>query len=96
MALPLAAKEGITGFLENCRESGIRKDELPAKLEGLEGIGKDELLKVDAEGRCIITDHGHFGKLCYVVHNYISNFSLFSFSISPCACDLESYIWNML
>lgn len=60
VALPLAAKEGITGFLENCRESGIRKDELPAKLEGLEGIGKDELLKVDAEGRCIITDHGHF------------------------------------
>lgn len=83
MALPFAAEEGITGLLENCRESGIRKDELPAKLEGLEGIGNDELLKVDAEGRCIITDHGHFGKLCSLIHNYISNFSLFSLCISP-------------
>lgn len=36
---------------------------MPAVAEGLEEFSKEELLKVDREGRCIVTDHGHFGKL---------------------------------
>ncbi|XP_057947891.1 DNA-(apurinic or apyrimidinic site) endonuclease 2 isoform X2 [Malania oleifera] len=57
VALPLAAEEGFTGLIEN---SQARKAETCANAEGLEGYGKDELLKVDSEGRCVITDHGHF------------------------------------
>lgn len=55
VALPVAAEEGFTGLLE------IGKGEMAAAAEGLEEFSKDELLKVDGEGRCIITDHGHFG-----------------------------------
>lgn len=29
--------------------------------EDLEDFSKDELLNVDSEGRCVVTDHGHFG-----------------------------------
>ncbi|CAK9187993.1 unnamed protein product [Ilex paraguariensis] len=60
VALPLAAEEGCTGLLENSRGFGTRKDEIPTIMEGLDGFTKDELLKLDSEGRCIITDHGHF------------------------------------
>lgn len=60
VALPVAAEEGFTGVLE--RSKGLRsgEDERPGKAEGLEEFTKEELLKVDGEGRCIITDHGHF------------------------------------
>ncbi|MCL7049452.1 hypothetical protein MKW94_016253 [Papaver nudicaule] len=62
VALPVGAEEGFTGLLEQLRNrsSTMKKDctlELPAELEG---IAKDELLEVDSEGRCVITDHGHF------------------------------------
>ncbi|KAK9285382.1 hypothetical protein L1049_024573 [Liquidambar formosana] len=60
VSLPVAAEEGFTGLLENSRGFVTRKDEMPAIVEGLEGFAKEELLKVDSEGRCIITDHGHF------------------------------------
>uniref|UniRef100_A0A5B7C4H0 DNA-(apurinic or apyrimidinic site) endonuclease n=1 Tax=Davidia involucrata TaxID=16924 RepID=A0A5B7C4H0_DAVIN len=60
VALPLAAEEGFTGVLEALQGSRARKDKITAKVEGLEEFPKDELLKVDSEGRCIITDHGHF------------------------------------
>ncbi|RZC66677.1 hypothetical protein C5167_010367 [Papaver somniferum] len=65
VALPVAAEEGFTGLLEQSRKrlSAIKKNlplEVPAELECLEGISKDELLEVDSEGRCVITDHGHF------------------------------------
>ncbi|KAI3922633.1 hypothetical protein MKX01_006322, partial [Papaver californicum] len=65
VALPVAAEEGFTGLLEQSRNqpSAMKKDsslEVPAELECLEGIPKDELLEVDSEGRCVITDHGHF------------------------------------
>lgn len=33
----------------------------PVEEEGLGEVTKEELLKVDNEGRCVITDHGHFG-----------------------------------
>nr|XP_017219513.1 PREDICTED: DNA-(apurinic or apyrimidinic site) lyase 2 isoform X3 [Daucus carota subsp. sativus] len=58
VALPVDAEEGFTGLLENSRGFGDGKDE--RVVEGLEEFSKDELLKVDSEGRCIITDHGHF------------------------------------
>lgn len=51
VALPVAAEEGFTGLLET---SGSKI------MEGLEDFSKDELLKIDSEGRCVITDHGHF------------------------------------
>ncbi|MBA0686613.1 hypothetical protein Goari_014207 [Gossypium aridum] len=55
-ALPIAAEEGFTGLL-GCS----RKDEAPSAVaEGLVEFSREELLKVDSEGRCIITDHGHF------------------------------------
>lgn len=60
VALPVAAEEGFTGLLET---SGSKI------MEGLEDFSKDELLKIDSEGRCVITDHGHFSKLkiCYLL-----------------------------
>lgn len=54
VALPVAAEEGFTGVLD---ASGSKI------VEGLEEFAKDELCKVDGEGRCIITDHGHFSEL---------------------------------
>ncbi|XP_024977698.1 DNA-(apurinic or apyrimidinic site) lyase 2 isoform X2 [Cynara cardunculus var. scolymus] len=60
VALPLDAEEGFTGVLENSRGFANRKHDCVAGVEGLEGIDRDELLKIDSEGRCIITDHGHF------------------------------------
>ncbi|XP_019054693.1 PREDICTED: DNA-(apurinic or apyrimidinic site) lyase 2 isoform X5 [Nelumbo nucifera] len=61
VALPLSAEEGFTGLLGNSQIGvSINKDEVPPKVECLEGITREHLLKVDSEGRCIITDHGHF------------------------------------
>ncbi|KAK0605290.1 hypothetical protein LWI29_025078 [Acer saccharum] len=51
VALPVAAEEGFTGVLEG---SGS------VIAPGLEAFAKDELSSVDNEGRCVITDHGHF------------------------------------
>ena len=65
VALPLAAEEGFTGLVGN---SLTGKNELPSFMEGLLGFSAEELLSVDSEGRCIITDHGHFGEsLCLLV-----------------------------
>ncbi|KAM7529619.1 hypothetical protein LguiB_033029 [Lonicera macranthoides] len=60
VALPLDAEEGFTGILDSSRGFGIKQDEIPTIVEGLEEFGRDELHRVDSEGRCIITDHGHF------------------------------------
>ncbi|KAJ1422611.1 Endonuclease/exonuclease/phosphatase superfamily [Sesbania bispinosa] len=57
VALPLAAEEGFTGLMGNPQTS---EDKLPFSMEDLEEFSKDELLSVDSEGRCIITDHSHF------------------------------------
>lgn len=57
VALPVRAEEGITGLLAS---SEVGKDSMPVAAEGLEEFSKEELLKVDSEGRCIVTDHGHF------------------------------------
>ncbi|XP_019446881.1 PREDICTED: DNA-(apurinic or apyrimidinic site) lyase 2 [Lupinus angustifolius] len=57
VALPLSAEEGFTGLVGNSQTS---KEKLPFLSEDLEEFSKDELLSVDSEGRCIITDHSHF------------------------------------
>lgn len=62
VALPLAAEEGFTGVLESSKGFRRREDEGPTKAAGLEEFSKEELLKIDSEGRCVITDHGHFGE----------------------------------
>ncbi|XP_023517127.1 DNA-(apurinic or apyrimidinic site) lyase 2 [Cucurbita pepo subsp. pepo] len=57
VALPVRAEEGFTGLLESSHKG---EGTMPAIAEGLEEFSKEELLKVDREGRCIVTDHGHF------------------------------------
>ncbi|KAH7669025.1 AP endonuclease 2 protein [Dioscorea alata] len=63
VALPLDAEEGFTGLLEQSVDGKtIMRDvllDMPMVVEG-EEVTKEELLKVDSEGRCLITDHGHF------------------------------------
>lgn len=57
-ALPLAAEEGFTGLLCSSQTS---EGKSPFFMEeDLEDFSKDELLSVDSEGRCVVTDHGHF------------------------------------
>ncbi|MQL96944.1 hypothetical protein Taro_029617, partial [Colocasia esculenta] len=58
VALPLAAEEGFTGLLEQSGKRDATKTDF--LLEGLEDVTVEDVLKVDSEGRCIITDHGHF------------------------------------
>lgn len=63
VALPVAAEEGFTGLQGSAEGSAIIGDfvlEMPVEEEGLGVITREELLRVDNEGRCIITDHGHF------------------------------------
>ena len=60
MGLPLAAEEGFTGVLGDSRSG---RGEMFLVAAGLEEFEKDGLLKVDGEGRCVVTDHGHFGEL---------------------------------
>ncbi|KAG0494138.1 hypothetical protein HPP92_005132 [Vanilla planifolia] len=66
VALPLAAEEGFTGLLESSksskRQDSILKDFLNQNTLDVEfeHLTREHLLNVDSEGRCIITDHGHF------------------------------------
>lgn len=61
VALPIAAQEGFTGLVGNSDNGKCEaRNEIVEDLE--EEFAKEELLKVDSEGRCIITDHGHFGE----------------------------------
>ncbi|VVB10092.1 unnamed protein product [Arabis nemorensis] len=58
IALPVAAEEGFTGLVTS-NSRGV-KIETCKLAEGLEEYEKEELFKIDQEGRCVITDHGHF------------------------------------
>ncbi|XP_011099859.1 DNA-(apurinic or apyrimidinic site) lyase 2 isoform X2 [Sesamum indicum] len=60
VALPVSAEEGFTGVLKISPGFGSGKSEYSSVVEGLEDFSPDELLKIDGEGRCIITDHEHF------------------------------------
>jgi AP endonuclease 2 len=65
VALPVAAEEGFTGLQVYAKNSQIVGDfsiAMPLEEEGLGELTREDLLRVDNEGRCIITDHGHFGK----------------------------------
>ncbi|KAL5706004.1 DNA-(apurinic or apyrimidinic site) lyase [Ranunculus cassubicifolius] len=53
VALPLAAEEGFTGLLAKPHISQIAPDTF-------QGFSTEHLLTIDSEGRCVITDHGHF------------------------------------
>lgn len=62
--LPLAADEGFTGLLHRSQNGDIEGGkgrvgcyEEVAKTE----MSTPELLQLDSEGRCLITDHGSFG-----------------------------------
>ncbi|KAI4325427.1 hypothetical protein MLD38_030830 [Melastoma candidum] len=57
-ALPLSGEEGFTRVLRNGRAKEDERDACEA--EGLEEFAREDLVWVDNEGRCIITDHGHF------------------------------------
>lgn len=62
-ALPVAAEEGFTGLLNGSKKEMMVGDfelELPLNVDDLEDVTDEELLKMDSEGRCVITDHGHF------------------------------------
>jgi len=65
VALPVAAEEGFTGLQDYAKNSETVGDfiiAMPVEEEGLGEITREDLLRVDNEGRCIITDHGHFCK----------------------------------
>ncbi|XP_006851921.2 DNA-(apurinic or apyrimidinic site) lyase 2 isoform X2 [Amborella trichopoda] len=64
VALPLAAEEGFTGLLDRSKGESVSSGAFLANIfEQVEELGPlsgMDLLKVDSEGRCVITDHGHF------------------------------------
>lgn len=60
VALPVDAQDGFTGLLENCIGFGSQKDDCHSFMQGFEDFSRDEMLRVDGEGRCVVTDHGHF------------------------------------
>ncbi|KFK30237.1 hypothetical protein AALP_AA7G235300 [Arabis alpina] len=60
VALPVTAEEGFTGLVVNSSSSRGVKIETCDLAEGLEEYEKEEVFKIDQEGRCVITDHGHF------------------------------------
>ncbi|PHT73312.1 hypothetical protein T459_24097 [Capsicum annuum] len=62
VALSISAEEGFTGLLATSKGYQLRKEECPSIADSLECFSRDELLKVDSEGLCLITDHGHFGE----------------------------------
>lgn len=60
VALPVAAEEGFTGLVNSSLRGG-KNDTSVIIADGVEEYEKEELLRIDQEGRCVITDHAHFG-----------------------------------
>ncbi|KAJ7561159.1 hypothetical protein O6H91_03G016700 [Diphasiastrum complanatum] len=62
--LPMAADEGFTGLLKSSKMGDLNREN--GKVGGyeevlcLEGLTQQELLQLDSEGRCLVTDHGSF------------------------------------
>ena len=57
--MPVAAEEGFTGLQDYAKNSEIVGDFViatPVEVEGLGEITREDLLRVDNEGRCIITE----------------------------------------
>lgn len=63
-AVPLAADEGFTGLLHVNRngeiEGGKARVGWYEEVLDTEGMSRQELLQLDREGRCLVTDHGSF------------------------------------
>ncbi|GAB2279454.1 hypothetical protein Dimus_014093 [Dionaea muscipula] len=59
-ALPITAEEGLTGLLDNSGSSDSSSGQTFGDDHYLMEFKRDELLTIDSEGRCMITDHGHF------------------------------------
>uniref|UniRef100_A0A0D9XG28 DNA-(apurinic or apyrimidinic site) endonuclease 2 n=1 Tax=Leersia perrieri TaxID=77586 RepID=A0A0D9XG28_9ORYZ len=63
VALPVAAEEGFTGLQETAKNSETIGNFVlvtPVEEEDLGEVTTEDIIKVDNEGRCVITDHGHF------------------------------------
>ncbi|PHU14182.1 DNA-(apurinic or apyrimidinic site) lyase 2 [Capsicum chinense] len=60
IALPISVEEGFTCLLATSKGYQPRKEEYRLIADDLECFSRDELLKVDSEGCCLITDHGYF------------------------------------
>jgi len=84
VALPVAAEEGFTGVLEGSRGTESRNCYAFADAECLREFQTDDLLKIDGEGRCIITDHAHFGMQTAHYHNILSFTLNFSCNVECC------------
>ncbi|KAG0587343.1 hypothetical protein KC19_2G158000 [Ceratodon purpureus] len=63
-AVPLAADEGFTGLLHVNRkgeiEGGKARVGCYEEVLNTDGMSRQELLELDREGRCLVTDHGSF------------------------------------
>ncbi|KAI5060260.1 hypothetical protein GOP47_0024680 [Adiantum capillus-veneris] len=60
--LPLAADEGFTGLLHLSKRGEIEGVDRVGYYDNVLNMGmtQEELLQLDREGRCIVTDHGSF------------------------------------
>ncbi|KAL9258291.1 DNA-(apurinic or apyrimidinic site) endonuclease 2-like protein [Drosera capensis] len=54
------SEEGFTGLLGNSCPSDSLRGQTFSNNHCLMEFSRDELLAIDGEGRCMITDHGHF------------------------------------
>eukprot|EP00898_Chlorokybus_atmophyticus_P006129 jgi/Chlat1/6517/Chrsp45S05995 len=59
--LPIAAEQGVTGVLHHKGITGVKQDGTIGHWETVaECFATSELQELDSEGRCVVTDHGHF------------------------------------
>ncbi|KAH6556157.1 hypothetical protein KP509_1Z200100 [Ceratopteris richardii] len=60
--LPIAADEGFTGMLHRSKTGDIKGNDRVGFYDDVlnSGFTNEELLQLDKEGRCVITDHGSF------------------------------------
>jgi len=63
-AVPVAADEGFTGLLHASRTGEISGGKARVgcyeDVLNMEGVTRQELLQLDSEGRCLVTDHSSF------------------------------------
>jgi AP endonuclease-2 len=62
-SIPIAADEGFSGLLHSSKGVQVVEDTSRVGFydDVLNSMPHDELLRLDNEGRCIVTDHGSFG-----------------------------------
>jgi hypothetical protein len=87
--LPVAAEEGFAGLQGSAKDSETIGDfvlQMPVEEDGLGEVTREELLRLDNEGRCIITDHGHFGKTLLALKGELYDFDMI------CQCSIVAYL----